>query len=611
MNVNLTSFQSVFNNYNVYQLVLKPIILTVAAVALAIFTVALVSSCLSRRRTPPQTTPPRYNPTTATTRNNPPTTNRYNPPTTTATTTTRYNSNYQTTTPTNQFHSLLPGQRPMTTTVSSSNRSSNQSSLPTQPKQPASTPPPERYEGGTYQVTVEKNNISNGIPYDIFFNLEQEITRRGVGMNITVHFIGERGSDSGGLRRQYFSELFESLKTNCSVRQGLHGPESSPFTYYVAKNGLHLLVPQEKAYEDQNLSLFYLIGCAMGYVYFNNEILTGTVFHEAFFNAILCLSDEEIELPYEHLPCAAKIRICKTLMQTMTDLNEDNFGSYIPLLTFLEKGDQFTEEDLTDRLKAYYSCKLFDEEERTNGPRDRFLKETIRNEFEPRVNIKAIMADKRGFYEACLNLLKHIFEPEKPFGCLGTPELAFFPIHSMAKGMKSVADKANVTVGGRTVKGTRWPEIRGLAPSQVTGASTASIEVSGQALRSKIQGVLDRQVMCDSIVFPNDEDNEVVKNQVKWIKSWIMKETTTLIQIEQLLKFWTGSNAMTKTTRLVVNGVYEKTYPDPATCFNQLNVAQTVFGDEHSPFRNDTESNFHLILDDIVNTGQADKFTRL
>jgi hypothetical protein len=474
------------------------------------------------------------------------------------------------------------------------------------PSVQTSTPPPERYSGGTFEIRVKHEDIFIEIPFGQFMQLVAAIEERGLGMSVNVKFSGEPGIDAGGLRRQYFSELFQSLLLNTDRNTGVY-TDSGIFKLQETNNKMKLLIPQDGPTDDPTISLFYGIGAAMAYVYFNEQLVIGSIFHQAFYDAILCLSDEEIALPYEQLSDATKIKICKTLMTMQHELGGEDLKSSLPVLEFLEKGDQFTEADLDYNLEGFYAAAKMDLEDAAEGQdrkRDPFLtKDGNGIEYDivnmPGFDKEAIMNDKQGFINSCLEIIL-----SRNTQSLGQPGQTLCPIHTMAKGLKDAADKANVTVNGRTAKGTRWPEIRSL--KEVAGVT------GPKRLMNKIQGLLDRQVLINSIVLAeHDRGNAVVRNQVEWIKTWIRKETTTEPQLERLLFFWTGSTTLGEGGQLHVQAVGDTRLPKSSTCFNRLYVREDLFGTAgNSQFRNDTEEGFHEMLEEITQPQQSEQFHR-
>jgi hypothetical protein len=445
--------------------------------------------------------------------------------------------------------------------------------------------PPQIYSRtieGTYQVSPVRSELKSN-PSGYLTDLAKAIESRGIQMPIHVrfqnrnedgHLVFEEASDLGGPSRQYFYELFRSLKELYVEKK----TPSQEFALHQSKNET-LLIPQGNPIADPRSSTFHAIGLIMMYVYFHEEsFLIGSLFHEAFFSAILSLSDREIDTPFAELSDAAKFKMCKTLIQTQQALGED-FDSYQPILALLEKGEGFTEKDLNDiGLKNFYAGAALEEDSREFLG----LEGDECSLCDVRLNTEKILKNKKAFLSSCLRYVL-----QQKTGSLGTIELTLFPIHTMARAMKQASQ-------------SRWSEIRNLARSnQSSGLPTAISQLEGaKRLQRKIQGVLDPAEMVRKIRVPDGESQAVVQ-QAEWLKLWILKATDN--EIEGLVIFWTGSSAIDweKMGTLDIQGRGDVMLPRSSTCFSRLYVREEFSEHDHAEHRNNTEEAFHKMLDTI------------
>jgi hypothetical protein len=522
MNVGLASLQSNLINYSARQHVFKPIILLVAGIALAIFCGALIGSVLSR---------------------------------------------------------------------SSRNRRSNHAYHPTYPSRqntyrtPHLNPSPlQAHDHGvmypTQNIFASHDELISK-PYSYIKNLAQSIRSTGPSVNFRVGFKNPDGtspaSDAGGPTRQFFNLLFHSLKKQFTSE----GAKPEDFHPHINKTGT-FLVPQGKPTNNHQSSIFYDIGTVMMYVYFNNRSpLIGPVFHTAFFAAILSLDDKEIHTPYDRLTDATKFKICKALINAQQASGE-NFDDYLDVLTFLDKGDEFTEDDLNNvNVKNFYAIRVLDEESRDflGAEGDEFDLNAVKFDW------KAIEKDKKGFFSKYLSYLL-----QQKTDSLGTVGLILFPVHTMAQAMKAVSKDS-------------WTAIRSLTSSSTTETSSPEIEAA-KRLQRKIQGVLDREVLVSKITMYATAG--IVKTQADWIKAWILDPATTDTLIEGLLTFWTGSSYIDwdKVESISISADDGGLLPRASTCSRMLYVSNTHSKEndrgELGLLHNHTAEGYYQVLNKIA-----------
>jgi hypothetical protein len=444
----------------------------------------------------------------------------------------------------------------------------------------------------TYRISPTIDDLQIH-PYQYIHNLADAIKFAGLNMRVEADFRNVDGSigialDSGGPTRQFLNLLFESLKTQNSFDWATWGK----FHKHTNASGT-LLVPQGTSTDHRRVSIFHDIGIVMMYVYFNEESpLIGSVFHTALFAAILSLSDDEINTPYDQLNDAVKVKMCKALIHTQHASGEF-VNSYLEPLALLEKGEQATDAEINSKqILDFYAHTAFESGE--NGIRDRFLlpggdEVTLSG---VQFDMDAIRSDKKGFLQNCLNDL--LQQKTSSFGTLG---LTLFPIHTMAKAMKELA------------RG-RWGEVRSYTTNfhtVATSSETADPQIeAAKRLQCKIQGLLDREVLVSKIEV-SEGSEEIVKQQTDWIKEWILDSETTDSLLEKLLTFWTGSSYIDwdRVTSISVSTEGAGLLPIAMTCTRCLYVSNRRYPDKNARgepllLHNMTKEGFYQVLNKTV-----------
>jgi hypothetical protein len=462
------------------------------------------------------------------------------------------------------------------------------------PRRVSTTPQPiiSRVIEGTYHISPLRSHLESK-PSKHLTDLAKAIESRGLRMPIHVRFqnrnengqlVFEEALDLGGPSRQYLTDIFRLLKAQYVKRES----QTQDFTLHQSRNGT-LLIPQGHPTADPCSSIFHAIGIVMMYVYFHHEsYLIGSLFHEAFFAAILSLNDFEIDTPFAKLSDEAKFKMCKTLIKMQHAFSGDLAG-YQPILALLDKGVSFTEKDLNDNeLKNFYAGIALEDDSRE------FLGEEgdVCNLSDVRFNIDKILKNKKAFLSSCLRYLL-----QQKNSSLGTIELTLYPIHTMARAMKQISQ-------------SDWGEIRNLAtihPSSRLVAEIPQFE-GAQILQQKIQGVLDRTKIVNNIRMEYEESAAVIQ-QAEWLKSWILKASDS--DLEGLVIFWTGSSAIDweKVESLYVQGRPDVMLPRSLTCFYRLYVCVEFSGNHQAEDLNNTEEAFHKMLDKICKPEYWGNFT--
>lgn len=131
---------------------------------------------------------------------------------------------------------------------------------------------------------------------------------------LTSQLTEERGIDAGGLRRDYFDDLFKGLTLNKGELR------------FVARDGLDVKMPETIApyHEGANAplntreeqSLYEKMGQAMMYVYGSNgALLTGRRFEDALFAAAFSLTPAEINSEFTRLSNDTLLKMCRAIFR--------------------------------------------------------------------------------------------------------------------------------------------------------------------------------------------------------------------------------------------------------------------------------------------------------
>lgn len=432
-------------------------------------------------------------------------------------------------------------------------------------------------------------------PLGYLMELSDAIVESNRRLDVQVNFLNNKMSPvpsrGVGLQRHFFTVLFEGLKILWSTTK------DSGFHLY--KTGTtEFLIPQSEpmAPGGETSSIYYKIGAVMTYVFFNAEnFLIGQVFQPSIFSAILSLTDEEIDLPYAQLTDAVKLKMLQELITAQINAG-DSLRHLLATLPFLQKKGKATDGEIANLTYLYGSAfSIVDEDDITKHKfllvDNRAKKTGQESSYAPpdyMLDISEIRKNMDEFHQICLNRLLNTVVDS-----LGTLRLTLYPIHTMAKAMK-------------TLSGRRWSEIR--FPSDPSTPSTSSstshsIAAISHRLNCKIQGELNREVLISKVVVHSE--SPIIICQWEWMKEWIRDENTSINQIQGLLIFWTGSPSIDweKTKKLNIS---ERVAVGPdlasAACFQYLYLPSLYYdlGNPQMPEdTNRTKEGFFKILNQV------------
>jgi hypothetical protein len=421
-------------------------------------------------------------------------------------------------------------------------------------------------EKPTVEITVVRRGIKE-IPEFHLHELSQAIEKsikKEENPKLKVSFLMDnltldQGLDVGGLSRDYLDDLMEGMVKSKSLSfKSLKGSLVLP---HAKQNPDHL--HSFSLLNQQETSLYRKIGKLMAYCYhskidagyWKKTYLIGRHLDDSLFNAILCLTAQEIDTPFENLALATKLQMSRALLDAHTKAGID--------LDFLKQRfdwlDQFNHLDDHKILEVaqhliYADC--LPEEFTINNEGDEPDMEKIRQN---RAKLKKCLIDS-------------IFLQKGEHGQFGA-QLA--PIHAMAQGMKSICHPGPMY----------QPNDNHYWDIQIQG-------INYQTFSTKVQGSLDRKEIAQHIQLdPSVQGSAQVEimKKVQWLQEWILDEENGANEeeLKNLLKFLTGSSSLPKNQHIHVTAQVFPYYPVPR-------VHTCSFGMELSP----VPSNYGFVHND-------------
>lgn len=120
------------------------------------------------------------------------------------------------------------------------------------------------------------------------------------------------------------------------------------------------------------------------------------------------------------------------------------------------------------------------------------------------------------------------------------------PIHQIAKGMKLIANNLRHPWGA----------------------------IAWQDFSDQVQGSLDRQFIADNIEI-NNNVAQAVRRKAQWLREWILDEETPNSQIQEFIKFATGSTTLPVNGRIRVTEQDSDYLPVPKahSCFSSIEIS--------------------------------------
>jgi hypothetical protein len=230
-------------------------------------------------------------------------------------------------------------------------------------------------------------------PRQLLDTLMEKFTNKEFVSNLQINFIGEAGLDSGGLSRQFISDLFSGLAEKLSFKEyhnGLLRPELEP--------GKTLDPADEQTYKNIGRLLMFCLNASDSYP-------IGMIFDAGVYSAIQAFSDE-------------------LLKQKFSLLESKDFDKVLSIYEKLNEYDESTKKSVAT-MKRY----LEPWNERTSDGLIETVYELIESDLPKELQGLSDIAMMRGHADSIQNTLKKYYMNE-----LFAPALA--PIHAIACGMK-------------------------------------------------------------------------------------------------------------------------------------------------------------------------------
>jgi hypothetical protein len=446
-------------------------------------------------------------------------------------------------------------------------------------------------QGGLKQVvqaTVIKRGL-NEVPEFHLSQLADNISndpRKG----LRVVFIKDdlsldAGVDAGGLSRDYLDDVAEGIAQSKVVK--FH-------TNFKSKLGMP--VTQQESTKEQSIpsltqeesAVFGNLGKLMMYCYlsapsaghWDYSLTLGHHYDETLFQAVLTLTEAEIDTPFEVLPLSTKLKLGKGILQRMTEEGMD-MSDFIKMIDNFAKFDEIKSDDA--KLKSFAQTLCYAE----------LLPAPYSKEGPSIIDVPDMtyIKDHLGDFEklvgnAIFGLSVGAQDADGKFATLGS-HLA--PIHAIAKGMKSLN-----------------PGDRPLFDNKV----------DFKQFNSKIQGEIKRdfdvQYLSVSVsaalslgVLQSTAQAEIDK-KVGWMKKWLKDSATTDEEVRQFFKWATGSSSLPVGKQIKVGPQLTNLSPCPAShsCAFQIDISPKGMGVIGGP--NDRNEEDFIKCLKIAMTGKMD-----
>jgi hypothetical protein len=344
----------------------------------------------------------------------------------------------------------------------------------------------------------------------------------------------QAGIDAGGLTRDYFDSLFSGL-----IKRG----EPVHFTP-ISDEKPDLVIPQADlpVLSLEENTCYENMGKMMMCAYLSQtngfKVSIGRHFDDGLFRAILALSPEMMNKPFNDMVLKDKASILRALLPEGTLAYIRN--SMIPLLT----ETPFENDHQLDNA-IYEAAACFQNTD---------LPDPFKTDDEP--DLGKIKANMVAFREALMQeLLSHIPKVVQSIA----------PTQAIARGMRSFCTKST----DPNIQNNYWKETIQKLPVE--------------AFTRNIQGSLDREKIVGSFTIQNayGVTKQEISKKIEWLKTWIQKPTTTDEDLARFLKFVTGSSSISEQgIKVIYEPGTQSAIPRSHTCFYQLVLAGAPSGNE-------------------------------
>jgi hypothetical protein len=380
--------------------------------------------------------------------------------------------------------------------------------------------------------------------------------------------------DAGGLTKAYFDQLcrgtiqgktihFLPMSYTASTKTDVVPVTSTPCLTTILPN----LLPQERDQYEQLGKLFMYCCDAQP-----DESIAptrpaptmGHFFDDSIFSAILALSHNEIDTPFENLPLETYISMAEAILTAENYASSGSMNIHlrtlIPICRIHLSEGRAPEQREKLKILVERHFELMREFDGIDNLKTLFA--AITND--PSQFVKDHRAALQEAYETCLSSLWDIFKETSieanPSRCGGIGSM-LAPIHAIAKGMLSF-----MPLSPSVSPSAQWDRFR-FGPA--LRLSPHDHRPPHLVISQKIQGSLDRKQIADGI--SAREEGAQIKAQ--WLRDWIQDpRACSEADVRNFLRWVTGSSGMPR--EIIVHSEPALKHPTPRahTCFALLDV---------------------------------------
>lgn len=370
------------------------------------------------------------------------------------------------------------------------------------------------------------------------------------------------GKDQGGLARDYLDDLMVSIKQNLSI-QSTTG-EDLPKT----RNQSRLQDPLP-VLESEEMDIYQNIGKLMMYAFnskqskwlWDTTCSLGRQFNDVLFKAVLSLTADEINTPFDQLSLDTQLKLFKALAVPEINLDYNIYADrikYLIQLAPLSSLDGLTDQELKKIATQVLYAEVLPQE---------FVDDDLDMPI-----VAAIRKDPEKFKKA---LFDSIFNVKLEGGLCIAELLA--PIHAIAQGMKSFCQ----------------PPVNEVWDKKI-------MKNDPNAFSAKVQGSVDRQEIVNHIAFSLMPVNSIAQKKTEWLKEWLLHDASDE-DVRNFLKYATGSSSLPKEKNITVYQQFTDIIPFPkaSTCA----LAVYISGEPKSSYMDyddATKENFIRGLKEVV-----------
>jgi hypothetical protein len=329
-----------------------------------------------------------------------------------------------------------------------------------------------------YMIDIAREELRT-VPLQVLDNLCSQFTKERPN-ELLVNFLGEKGSDWGGLGKDFIKELFEAIKEKMK--------------FFEAPNGLYRPVLTTeggslKPLSDEQKKGYYQVGQLMAFC-FNpteeREYPIGMLFDEGVFTALTRLKPEHLERGFDKI--IADDKMFDEMYAIYEAMNSSNKAEVKQIKQMKECLKPLTSETPEKVLQDLFAAVAYEDE--VEG-----------------LNITSDNTEKiREYYPKLQDALrKTITNTYIPW--------ALAPLFEIANGMKNAPVQMNTT----------WQDLQKMPPGKIS---------------ERLQGTVSREMIIEKLQFGEGISSE----QQEWIKNWIRNADDA--KVKKFLYAMTGTSAL-------------------------------------------------------------------